>query len=413
MQEAANIQKEKSFETLIIAIVKSKRFIITNTVIVTLAAIVIALMMDNWYTSTTSIVPSKKRNSLLGDIGASLPGRIQDLSKTLGRLGGPSDESMSYLMILQSRRALEAVAQKFDIRNVYHISPKKPIEDVLSELNDNVKFSVEDEGNLTIKVTDKDPVRAAQMANYFVDQLNIISSELGTREASSNKNFLEKRCNDVKKELAAAEDSLRAFNHKYHILSIDEQTKAGIKEAAELKSELTLQQIQLEVLKKMQGDNSMIIRSAEIKIEELEKRLTALKYGSNWGSGDNLTQLVPAFENVPDIAIKSIRLIREVEFKNRLFAYLMPVYEQTKIDEQKDMPICLVLDKAVPAQKKSSPHRSIIIGLASLLTFFFSVTISLIKHSYQEFKTDEARYNHYKEGVIEPLKSLFFIGNRK
>ncbi len=36
------------------------------------------------------------------------------------------------------------------------------------------------------------------------------------------------------------------------------------------------------------------------------------------------------------------------------------MYEQAKVEEQKDVPVILVLDKAVPPKRKAKPKRLII-----------------------------------------------------
>ena len=56
--------------------------------------------------------------------------------------------------------------------------------------------------------------RAAAMANAYVEVLNRLSAELGTREARSNRVFLEERVQETRRLLRDAEDTLRAYQQK-------------------------------------------------------------------------------------------------------------------------------------------------------------------------------------------------------
>jgi uncharacterized protein involved in exopolysaccharide biosynthesis len=51
--------------------------------------------------------------------------------------------------------------------------------------------------------------------------------------------------------------------------------------------------------------------------------------------------------------------------------FVLPMYEQAKVEEQKSVPTVLILDKAVPPELKYSPKRSVIIlGILVLFSFF-------------------------------------------
>ncbi|MDH7605910.1 MAG: Wzz/FepE/Etk N-terminal domain-containing protein, partial [Melioribacter sp.] len=94
--------EQKSFIDFLIVLVKWRKLIILNVVIITLSAVIISLIMPKWYTSTANILPPKNTGGLLGSISG-FSSTIKDLSKTLGRLGTTSEEAYNYLAILQSR----------------------------------------------------------------------------------------------------------------------------------------------------------------------------------------------------------------------------------------------------------------------------------------------------------------------
>lgn len=406
MSNSPDKEKTKKFEDLLIVLVKYRRTIFINVLIITIAAIVISLIMPNRYTATTSFISPKKKGGLFGDI-AGFSSTIKDLSKTLGgRLGTVSDEAYNYLVILQSRTASEKVIKEFNLREVYEIDEDKPYEDVIKELESNVDFNIEDEGNIVISVTDEVPKRAAEMANYYVQIVNEMSVEFGVTESRNNRKFIEKRFFQAQRDISSIEDSLQNFSKKYNVLAMEEQIKAAIEVAAKVKAELEIAKLEYTILVRNYGEDNPIVHDAKLKVTELNKQLANLKFGEDKNLKSSLNLFVP-FEKVPETGVMYVRLMRDYEIQNKLLEFIYPIYEQAKIEEQKDMPVVLVVDEAKPPQKKSSPKRTLIVIGAFLISFFFSLGYVLIKESYITVQSDEARFKRIKEGILDPLKSTF------
>jgi tyrosine-protein kinase Etk/Wzc len=399
---------QKSLIDFLIILVKWRKLIILNVIVVTLLAIIISFILPKKYTSTANILPPKKTGGLLGSIGG-VSSTIRDLSKTLGRLGTTSEEVYNYLAILQSRTSFERVINKFNLREVYEFDTDTPVEDLIEELRSNVKFNVEDEGNITIKVTDKNPVRAAEMANYFVQVLNEISIELGTFEAKNNREFIEKRYLEVLQDLKNVEDSLKTFSEKFSVFSIEEQTKVAIKAAADLSAQIEIQKIEYEILKRNYGLEHPLVLDKKLTIEELQNKLKSMKFGQSVPSS-NVTLYTP-FSQLPNVGIEYLRLMRQYELQAKLLEFILPLYEQAKIEEKKDIPVCVVLDKAVPAQKKSYPKRVIIVLASFMASLLLSILLALILEKFSGLQSDRAKYKKINEGIFIPLKSMFRKGN--
>jgi uncharacterized protein involved in exopolysaccharide biosynthesis len=405
-------EKSNKLEDLLIVLVKYRRLILLNVLIVTIAAIIISLIIPNKYTATASFISPKKKGGLFGDIGG-FSNTIKDLSRTLGgRLGTVSDEAYNYLVILQSRTASEKVIKKFNLREVYEIDKDKPYEDVIKALSNYVDINIEDEGNIVISVTDKIPERAAEMANYYVQILNEISTELSVTESRNNREFIEKRFIQAQNDINALEDSMEVFSKKYNVLEMEEQMKAAIEVAAKAKAQLEMAILEREILLRNYGESSPLVIQASIKVDELTNQLTNLKFGEDKNLRSSLNVFVP-FEKVPETGVLYIRLMRNYEIQSKILEFIYPIYEQAKIEEQKDMPVVLVVDTAIPPEKKSSPKRSFIVIGAFLVSFLFSVGYVLLKESYYSLQTDKDRYEKVKSGIIDPLKFTFKFKKNK
>jgi uncharacterized protein involved in exopolysaccharide biosynthesis len=60
---------------------------------------------------------------------------------------------------------------------------------------------------------------------------------------------------------------------------------------------------------------------------------------------------------VPELGMELVRLTREVKVQEAIFTALTQQYEQAKIAEARDTPVVQVLDRAIPAERKSRPAR--------------------------------------------------------
>ncbi len=396
------IEKSDKFLELVGLILKYKKTIIINVLVITISAMIISLLIPNEYTAKASFIAPKKKSGMLGEL-MGFSSAVSNLQKVLSsRLGNVSEEAYNYLVILQSRTVALRVIEKFDLRKVYKISDKKPFEDVIKELENNVKFNVEDEGNIVISVTDKSPKRAAEIANYYIQLLNEYSIELGNQEAKNNREFIEKRVFQIKDTLKVIEDSLKKFSKVYNVLEMQEQVKQGIFVAAEIKAELELAKIQKDLLAMTYGFNHPLVIQSNFKVEELSKRLKSMKFGED-DIRSALGFLIP-FEKIPEISIQYLRLRRDFEIFNKLLEFLYPIYEQAKIEELKNIPVVVVVDKAIPPQKKSYPKRILITVAAFIASFFFSLIYIRIISYFEDIKNNEKRYAIFKYTIIDNLR---------
>lgn len=330
-----------------------RRFIIINTLLAAVISVIVSLVLPKWYRSTASILPPKDSDALnpLAAAGSMLKGL------SLGRrVGGSALGPYNYLAILKSRSALDSVVRKFNLIEAYDVGDTS-MEEAVKELKENVAFELQDEDYITIEVMDKDPDRAAAMANYFVDVLNSVSLRLGTREARNNREFIERRLEMTKADLRKAEEALQSYQEDSKMVVIPEQnSSSSVGGVAELYGMKARKEIELAILRKSVSPEDPAIGQLELELREIDSKL----------------------ETFPEIGIESIRLYRDVIIQQKIVEILLPLYEQAKVDEQKDVPVLLVLDRAVPAEKKTKPQRSLIVLGSVALVFFLSLLAAFV-----------------------------------
>lgn len=370
------------------------RFVLSVTTIVTVAA----FLSPKWYKSTASVFPAEKTELLSAFGGISSLARSLSPARALSAFG-TNPEADRYLAILKSGTVLSAVIERFKLDSVYDITAYKT-EKTTKELLNNTEFRLEDEGNITISVYDKDPQRAADMANYFVELLNKTNSELQVQNARGNREFIEQRYNKNLQDLAAAEESLRVFQKRYGIIAMPEQTEASIKAAAEIAAQLALKEVQLGVLRRTQSTDNPAVLAGQIEIEELRRKLSQMgSHGST--AGKDMHIFVP-FSQAPDLGMEYLRRFRDVEIQYKILQIITPLYEQAKVEERRQTPSVIVLDKAGPAERKAKPKVTLYAFLSLTVSLLFACIAILIREGLLRLRQ---AYPQRYAGIMSSLRS--------
>ena len=330
-----------------------RRFITIITSIVLLISIVVSFLLPKEYKATAKILPSLK-NDLFSMLGATNLGNLaKDFAPLVGARNLTSG-GYNCLAILNSRRCYQMLIEEFDLIKIYDISDSS-MEKTIRKLQDNLDFVLDEYGTIEISVFDRDPTRAANMANSLVRILNGIISELGTQDARNNREFIEKRLQTSKINLAHAEDSLRKFQELTGMILTSDQSST-ISAIAELYVMKEKKEIEVAILEKNVTPDNQELYQLKLELGEIAKKLAG----------------------IPQIGLESYRLYRNMAINQKIVEFLMPLYEQAKLQEAKDTPSVLVLDKSVPPERKTRPLRILIIISGFFIGIVSTLTISLL-----------------------------------
>ncbi len=335
-----------------------RRFIAYNVVVVTLVATIVSFLLPKWYLSSATVLPPRNQG-LMGSLDLTASGLMRQFIPLRGFGGSGNTDLYNYLSILKSRTLSEKVIRQFDLFKVYGVSDSS-VADAMEELKSNVDFKVNEEGTLQIEVLDKDRTRAASMAEFYVRTLDEMNQELSVREARSNREFIEQRLAKTKEDLEQAEDSLRKFQEAKGFVMMPEEKSSGISSIADMYAKKALKEVEVGILQRTVGEDNPQLKVAQIELSELNKKLLA----------------------IPQMGMSYLQLYRNFAIQEKIFETLTPLYEQAKINEKKDTPTLLVLDRAVPAERAARPKKKLIVALFFVLSLIVAVTIALASHSF-------------------------------
>jgi len=133
--------------------------------------------------------------------------------------------------VLKSRTVMRAVVERFGLQERYKA---RYFEDAIKTLQEKASVTASKEGVITVKVEDTDPSVAANIANYFVEQLDRLVAKYNVGEAGRQRTFLTEQLARAKAELELGEAGLKRFQEQNRAIVLQDQTRGAIEAAASL-----------------------------------------------------------------------------------------------------------------------------------------------------------------------------------
>ena len=282
-------EDEINFIDLLIVLAKHKVMIISVTFVAVLIALGISLLLPNIYTGTAKILPPQQNQSS----ASALLGQLGGLAGLAGGAMGIKSPADLYIAMLKSRTLNETIVKRFNLQQVYEA---KTLTDTLKVLENNSTITAGKDGVITVEVNDREPKRAADLANTFIEELAKLMQNFALTDASQKRAFFEQQMKQAKDKLTDAEIHM---------------------------------------------------------------------------------------DRTPNTSLQYLDAVRNLKYQEAIWEILAKQFEVAKLDEAKDFPLVQVLDKAIPAERKSKPKRSLIVILAAIVAFFFAVIWAFISEAIQ------------------------------
>lgn len=355
------------FSDFVDFVVKRKElFVIVFLISLVMSYGLIFFLIGERFDATATIIP---RQDMTMNLASTALKGLKGIPLNLGGGVSASDQMDLYKTIIYSRTMLESVVRKFNLVSVYGLDTTDIafMEKALKRLKDEIETKETEESAFTITVRARTRQMSADMTNYIVRTMNDRIVELQVSRSRDNRIFLENRVHEIYSEIRIAEDSLRSYQERTGMLDVKSQLEGILKTHASLETDYVGKQLQLSIMRKMMNGEAPPVKELEIQVEEYAKRLRELR-----SEGDPGSPLLP-LKSIPIISAGYVDRYREVEIDNLLLEFVMPLYEQAKIEEKKDYPVLQVIDYAVPPAKKSYPPRTLLALLGA-----FSITLVVI-----------------------------------
>ena len=402
-ESASRAQTEISLLDITVVLVAHKRFLIRFVLGAAVLAILIALLLPVRYEAKIVLLPPQQNSSmasaLLGQMGNL--GGLGSLGALAGGLGLKTPADM-YVSLLTSRTVEDAMIQRFGLMAEYR---EKRMSDTRKEFERRTTaVAGTKDGLIRISIEDSDPKRAADLANGYVDEFRKLSESLAITEAARRRLFFDRELQQAKDELTVSEEAMRKTQQSTGVLQIDSQARSLIESAAVLRAQVVAKEVQIQGMRSFAAEDNPNLVLAKQQLAALQSQLEQIA-GSHQDAGSDI---VLSKGRVTQAGLEYLRRLRDLKYHETVFELLAKELEIAKLDEAREGEIVQVVDAAVPADRHSSPHRTLIVIGVTILAFFVAVFWVIVRQGLERtFELPENRQRleaikHYWKGKQEP-----------
>jgi len=358
-------ENEIDLKELFRALARRRRLILGITAASAVVALVVSLLLPVYYKAETRILPPQDKGS---NLAAQLLGQAGGLIGIAGGAAGVKSQGELFVAMAKSRTVLDRMVDRFDLMKLYkgkyRQDARKKLLGLLTVQQDRKS------GIISLTVEDRDPKRAADMANAFVEELKSMAGGLAISEAGERRMFFEEQIRHTKESLARAEEEVKRFQQRTGAFQIDAQAKSIIEGIANLRARIAAKEVEAKVLRSFATAQNPDLQRTEEEVRALRIELEKIESGNGRGFDHRISS-----DRIPAIGTEYLRTLRQLKFNETLYELLVKQYELAKLEEARDAVVIQVIDQAIPPEQKSRPQRARIVLLTMVIMSFLSVII--------------------------------------
>ena len=375
---------------LLIVLAKHKKLILGLTTLFAVLSIAYALLATPIYQASTKIMPptSNKQSQMMSMMAqAGLPSFATGLATDALGIKTPGD---LFVGLANSRTIQDKLIKRFDLMTRYESENL----DLTRENLSNVTSAATDvkTGLINISVEDKDPSFAAQLANAYVEELQVFLEKIAISDAAQQRLFLEEQVKETQVNLLKAENEFTEYQKKTGILNAGQQASSLMSAIATFRARISAKEVELQAAETFASPNNPRIQKLRAEVKGLKEQIQKLEAQATEGSEESFN-----LNELPDAGMEYLRKMRDQKFYETLYGMLLSQFEQAKMAEAQEPAIIQVIDEAVPPQLKAKPKRKQVVILATVLGFFLSIFMSFVMEFFSRASDDPERLSKIKD----------------
>ena len=374
-------------------ILKIKNNIIINLIIVSVLSGIYLYRMPNLYLAKATFL-SPAGTIEKGEL--SFANTSSASSVNLSNLINGSSNSLDdiYVKLLRSVPLNEHIVKKFNLLEKLKI---EKLDDAINMLKGIVTVVNDNSGYMEVKVRNKDPKLASDIANEYVNYLSYFITEfVNSKGLNSQNEFLTKRINSVKEELEINNTKLINFELSNKAISPEKQGDSTLNKISTLQMQVISNESEKKALEVLYSENSPKIKSINERINNLKKEINLL-------TQENPTKKTSSYDmnlnQYPSLAKNYVKLLREIKIKEEILNFLVNQLEIIKLKEAKEKINIIIIDKATPPTEKEGPKRT----LAMIIICLITIVLTLL---YYSIKSKVLRLENEHKEIYEELQNL-------
>jgi len=272
--------------------------------------------------------------------------------------------------LLKSRAAKDAVLDRFapeDWREKTGLGKEMTREELEKEYIGEVYSESEAEGIVNIQVIYRDPARAAEIANAYVDVLENFFRKNALTANAERRLYFSKELEKARYKSFEAQEKFESLTGK-HGVQLSQVSDDAFFQAAAHRALRDSKIIQMQGLSLMAPELDPKIIELKEEISKISRELAQMTE-----TAPVEATLTEKMEIPEEAAVEFIERYYEMKYWEALHAALADLYERSLLEEAMNPAVIQVLDKALAPEKRFKPNRKLIVILATMLGFFIAI----------------------------------------
>ncbi|UUX96780.1 Wzz/FepE/Etk N-terminal domain-containing protein [Aquabacterium sp. J223] len=320
----------------------------------------VAFLIPPTYTAKTTLMPPQQQQSGLAGALSSL-GSLGALAG-LGGGAGVKTPGDQYIALLQSASVSNRLIDQFKLMDVYE---SKYREDARKALDKRAKFTLgKKDGLITVEVDDREPQRAADMANAYVEELRRFTNTLAVTEAQQRRVFFEGLLKRTRDQLTTAQQAMERSGLSQGALK--SEPRAAAENYARLQAQVTAAEVRVQTLRSNLNNDAPEVVQAISTLSALRSQLARAERPANEGGDSDY-----------------VSRYREFKYQETLFELFARQYELARVDESREGALIQVVDPAVAPERRSAPKRVLIAAGAALVALVLLGMGLMVRHAWR------------------------------
>ena len=332
------------------------------------------------YKAECRILPMSQGNNATASIAAQLG--------SLGGLAGMTLSTTSDLLIgvMQGDEVVDRIVDRFDLMTLYKQKSRLKIQERVRGSILHLKTDVKS-GIVFVSVLEKDPQRAADMANAFVEELKNKLQFMSVGEAAQRRVFFEEQMKISRLGLEKAEDDLVKYQEDSGVLADEPQAAAILNALAALRAQIMAKEVEISSLRTWAKKDNPALRQSQAELETLKNEMQRLERRGKMEAAEAKT--VSSLQQLPSAGLEYQRKLRAVKYEVAMYDLMLKQWSAAKLDEAKEALRVQVLDPATPPDYKFKPKRATILLLSAFLGLSLGMLWALGGYAVEKAEEDE------------------------
>ncbi len=289
--------------------------------------------------------------------------------------------------LLASRSVADEVIDRLNLLAAYHTTDR---EAARLRLAGSTTLNSGRGGLIIIQVREENAAQAAHIANAYLEALQSQRERMIQSEFEIHNRFFLQQLKSEEDALASAERDFRDVQQATGVVLPDSQTQIGLNAIAGARAQISSLQVQLSSLLLGESEQNPQVKELRAQIAGLEAHENALESAN----APKATGAAASARNMPQLNLDYARKLREVRYHEALVTSISTQYESNRLKAGDSGAQFVVVDRAIPPERKAWPARRTLLMLDAAAAVFAGVIAVALLLFWRKVQADPRNRAH-------------------